>query len=138
VVVVFARHHRDGEQHTLADYRGLARREPVASAVLAFGLACLAGLPPGIVGVVAKVIALRPVVDAGWWLLASVAAANIALAVAYYLRWAALLVAPSPDAATAWRLRPAEGLALGAAAAACVALSIAPQAIAALVPTLLR
>ncbi len=71
VVAVFARHHRDGERHTLEDYRGLGRREPVAAAVLAFGLACLAGLPPGIVGVVAKVIALRPVVDAGWWLLAS-------------------------------------------------------------------
>jgi NADH-quinone oxidoreductase subunit N len=138
VVVVFARHHSSGERHTLDDYRGLARREPVAAAVLGFGLACLAGLPPGIVGVVAKVIALRPVVDAGWWLLAAVAAANIALALAYYLRWAALLVAAPDGEVPTWRLRPAEGLAVGAGAAACVALSIAPQAIASLVPTLLR
>jgi NADH-quinone oxidoreductase subunit N len=138
VVAVFARHHHDGERHTLEDYRGLGRREPVAAAVLAFGLACLAGLPPGIVGVVAKVIALRPVVDAGWWLLAFVAAANIALAVAYYLRWAALLVAAPDGEVPTWRLRPAEGLAVGAGAAACVALSIAPQVIASLVPSMLR
>ena len=138
VVVVFARHHPNGEQHTLADYRGLARREPVAAAVLAFGLACLAGLPPGIVGVVAKVIALRPVVDAGGWVLALVAAANIALAVAYYLRWAALLMGDPDGEATTWRLRPAEGLAVGAGAVACLALSIAPQAVASLVPGLLR
>ena len=38
VVVLLARHHRAGEEHRLEDYRGLARREPVAAAVLAFGL----------------------------------------------------------------------------------------------------
>ena len=42
-----ARHHPAGEEHTLEAYRGLARREPVAAGVLAFALACLAGLPPG-------------------------------------------------------------------------------------------
>jgi heat shock protein HtpX len=47
VVVVLARHHRAGEEHSLDAYRGLVRTEPVAAAVLAFGLACLAGLPPG-------------------------------------------------------------------------------------------
>ena len=33
VVVVLARHHPAGEEHTLEAYRGLARREPVAAAV---------------------------------------------------------------------------------------------------------
>jgi hypothetical protein len=31
-------------------YRGLARREPVAAGILGFALACLAGLPPGVMG----------------------------------------------------------------------------------------
>jgi NADH-quinone oxidoreductase subunit N len=134
VVVVFARHHPAGEEHTVEAYRGLARREPVAAVVLAFGLACLAGLPPGIVGLVAKVLAVRPVVDAGAWPLALVAAANVALGLVYYLRWAALLfVAPVAEVPT-WRVRAAEGLALGAAGAACLALSVWPQIVAGAVP----
>jgi NADH-quinone oxidoreductase subunit N len=140
VVVLLARHHRSGEEHRLDAYRGLARREPVAAAVLAFGLACLAGLPPGIVGLVAKVVALRPVVDAAVWPVALVAAANVALGLVYYLRWAALLFAPADREADvpSWRVRPAEGLALGAAAAACVVLSVWPQLVAGVAPGLLR
>jgi NADH-quinone oxidoreductase subunit N len=138
VVVVFARHHPAGEEHTLDAYRGLARREPVAAAVLAFGLACLAGLPPGIVGLVAKVIALRPVVDAGVWPIALVAAANVALGLVYYLRWAALLVTPTRGEGQSWRVRPAEGLALGVGVATCLALSVWPQFVAGLVPALPR
>jgi NADH-quinone oxidoreductase subunit N len=138
VVVVLARHHRAGEEHSLDAYRGLARTEPVAAAVLAFGLACLAGLPPGIVGLVAKVIAVRPVVDAEAWPLALLAAANVALGLVYYLRWAALLFAPVEGGAPSWRVRPAEGLALGATAAVCVVLSVWPQAVAGVVPGLVR
>jgi len=136
VVVLVARHHPAGEEHTLEAYRGLVRREPVASAVLALGLACLAGLPPGVVGLVAKVVAVRPLVDGEVWWLAGVAAVNVALGLAYYLRWAALLAARPVATPPVWRVRPAEGLALGAAGALCVVLSVWPQAVAALVPTL--
>ena len=129
VVVLVTRHHVDGAGHDLAAYRGLARREPVAAAVLGFALACLAGLPPGVMGLVAKVVALRPVVDAQGWVLGVVAAVNVALGLAYYLRWAALLVA-RPDEGhrpVTWSVTPAEGVALGAAAAGCLVLSVAPQ-----------
>ncbi len=142
VVVLVSRHVGAAEEHTLDSYRGLARREPVAAAVLGFALACLAGLPPGIVGLMAKVIAVRPLVDAGAWVFALAAAANVALGVAYYLRWAALLVSPvaaSADGAPpTWRVRPAEGLALGAGALACVGLSVMPQLVAGLLPGVLR
>ncbi len=138
VVILLARHHPAGEEHTLEAYRGLARREPVAAAVLAFGLACLAGLPPGIMGLVAKVIAVRPLVDGGAWWLAGVAAVNVVLGLAYYLRWGALLVARPATAPPTWRVRPAEGAALGAAAAACLVLSAWPQVIAGLLPGQLR
>jgi NADH-quinone oxidoreductase subunit N len=138
VVILFARHHPAGEEHTLDAYRGLARREPVAAAALAFGLACLAGLPPGIVGLVAKVIAVRPLVDGGTWWLAAVAVVNVALGIVYYLRWAALLVARPEATPPTWRVRPAEGVALGAAAAACLAASVWPQLVAGLLPGPLR
>lgn len=138
VVVVLARHHPAAEEHSLDAYRGLVRREPVATAVLAFALACLAGLPPGVVGLMAKVVAVRPLVGASMWPLAVVAALNVALGIFYYLRWAALLFAPATGRAITWRVRPFEGVALGASAAACVALSVWPQAIAGLLPAVLR
>jgi NADH-quinone oxidoreductase subunit N len=110
----------------------------VASAVLAFGLACLAGLPPGVVGLVAKVVAVRPLVDTSLWWLAGVAAVNVVLGVFYYVKWGALLFSPARGAALTWRVTPGEGIALGASGAAAVVLSIWPQAIAGVLPSLLR
>jgi len=138
VVVLVARHHPDGERHTLEAHRGLVRREPVAAVALAFALACLAGLPPGVMGLVAKVVALGPVVSAGGWLLAVVAAVNVALGLAYYLRWGALLLArpEEPDAGgpatprPTWDVTVGEGLALGVSAGGCLALSVLPALVA--------
>jgi NADH-quinone oxidoreductase subunit N len=101
------------------------------------------------VGLVAKIVAVRPVVDAASWPLALVAAANVALGLVYYLRWGALLfvstrgaggggAAPGSDGVPSWRVRPAEGLALGAAAAGCIVLSVWPQLIAGVVPGVVR
>jgi NADH-quinone oxidoreductase subunit N len=138
VVVLLARHHPAGEEHTLDAYRGLARSEPVASAVLGLALACLAGLPPGVMGLVAKVIAVRPLVDSGAWVIAVIAAVNVAIGLAYYLRWAGLLVARPEGAPPRWRVTAAEGIVLGGAAAGCIGLSVGGQALANLMPGLLR
>jgi NADH-quinone oxidoreductase subunit N len=138
VVVVLARHSPEGEEHTLESYRGLVRREPVAAAALGLGLISLAGLPPGVMGLMAKVLAVRPIVDGGMWVLAGVAAVNVALGLVYYLRWAALLVSPTTARVPTWRLRPAEGLVLGGAVALTVAVSVYPQVLAGLVPGVLR
>lgn len=79
----------------LDDDRGLLRRRPVHAAVLTLALLTLAGLPPGVAGLLAKILALRPLADQGmWWVaLPAVAAAVIGLAV--YLRWVALILAPT-------------------------------------------
>jgi NADH-quinone oxidoreductase subunit N len=157
VVILVARHHPAGEEHTLQAYRGLARTEPVAAAILGFALACLAGLPPGVMGLIAKVVVLKPLVDQGVWVIAVIAAVNVAIGLAYYIRWAGLLLAnpepalvPSPGQVSVesagpvagqplrWRVRPAEGLVLGGAAAACVGLSLAGQIIANLLPGVLH
>jgi NADH-quinone oxidoreductase subunit N len=138
VVVVVGRRHPAAEEHTLDAYHGLARREPVASAFLAFALACLAGLPPGVVGLMAKVVAVRPLVDSSTWWLAGVAAVNVVLGLVYYVRWGAMLFSPARSGVITWRVSAGEGLALGASGTICVALSIWPQAIAGVLPTLLR
>jgi NADH-quinone oxidoreductase subunit N len=86
----------------LARFSGLLRRDVVTGGALGLALLVLAGLPPGIVGLVAKVVALRPAVEAGLWPLVLVAVVAVVLGIAVYLRWFALLVAePGTDAAPA-------------------------------------
>ncbi len=139
----------------LTAYRGLMRDHPVLASALALALLSLAGLPPGILGLVAKVTALRPVVANELWLLAVVAAVNAVLGVAVYLRWLrAILASPdagpdgaresalvdpglaSPDAgpdvpvaARAVRAHPATLVAVGFTAVALVLTSLSPQLI---------
>ena len=85
----------------LAGFRGLLRRDLVTGGALALALLVLAGLPPGLVGLVAKVVALAPAVDAGLWPLVLVAVVAVVLGIAVYLRWFALLLADRADPAGA-------------------------------------
>ena len=118
------------DRHTLAAYTGLLRSHPVLGGALGLALLSLAGLPPGVVGLVAKVVALRPVVGGGQWALALVAVANAVLGVAVYLRWFAVLLRDPEDAAAApWLGRlPRTGIvALALTGVALVATSVMPQ-----------
>ncbi len=85
---------------TLADLRGAARRAPWVGAALVVALTGLAGLPPGLAGLFAKVAVIRALVDGGGLWLAIVVALNAVVALAYYVRFAALLYATPEDAAT--------------------------------------
>ncbi|WTL22726.1 NADH-quinone oxidoreductase subunit N [Streptomyces sp. NBC_01506] len=135
----------------LADYRGLAAERPLVALAMGFFLLCLAGLPPGIVGLFAKVTVFSSAVDAGLGWLAVVMSFNVVIALYYYLQWTAALFrapetaeegteTPSPVTAQATgpTLQPAGPLAghrapapvlaaIGLTAAAGVALSGAPQ-----------
>jgi NADH-quinone oxidoreductase subunit N len=75
----------------VTDYRGLYASNPAAALSLAFFLLCLAGLPPGVIGLFAKVTVFSAAVDAGLGWLAVVMAVNVVIALFYYLQWAALL-----------------------------------------------
>jgi NADH-quinone oxidoreductase subunit N len=86
----------------LADYRSLSSRQPRAAWPLGLFLLCLAGLPPGLMGLFAKVAVFRAVISGGLTWLAVIMAINVVIALFYYLRWAAVLFAPAttaPDAA---------------------------------------
>ncbi|MFJ1898513.1 NADH-quinone oxidoreductase subunit N [Streptomyces sp. NPDC088115] len=84
----------------LADYRDLYATRPLAALTLGFFLLCLAGLPPGIIGLFAKVTVFSSAVDAGLGWLAVVMAVNVVIALYYYLRWtAALFRGPAEDEA---------------------------------------
>jgi len=79
------------------DYRGLARGHPLTAVALAFFLACLAGLPPGLAGLFAKIVVFRGVLLGGYGWLAVIMAVNTVIGLYYYLAWASRLFAPRPD-----------------------------------------
>jgi NADH-quinone oxidoreductase subunit N len=127
----------------LREYRGLLRDHPVLASALGLALLSLAGLPPGVLGLVAKVAALGPVVSSELWFLAVIAAVNAVLGVAVYLRWL-LTVVSSSDAqvqasspavpeggsvavAQAVRVHPATLVAVGSTAVLLVLTSLSPQ-----------
>ena len=65
----------------LADFRGLARRSPVAGSLLALALAGLIGAPP-VAGFLARVLVFESAVDAGYaWVAALGVAASLLVAV---------------------------------------------------------
>ncbi|MFC4502969.1 MULTISPECIES: NADH-quinone oxidoreductase subunit N [Streptomyces] len=124
---------RTTAQNRLADYRGLYARNPLSALLLAFFLLCLAGLPPGIIGLFAKVTVFSAAVDAGLGWLAVVMAVNVVIALYYYLQWTTLLFrAPeghdAPGGAPVKHRVPAPlTAAITLAAAVGIVLSGAPQ-----------
>ncbi|GAA2363563.1 NADH-quinone oxidoreductase subunit N [Dactylosporangium salmoneum] len=103
--VVAVRGARDGG--AIEEYRGLARRSPWFAGVLVLALAGLAGLPPGLAGLFAKVAVVQALLggDATW--LAVVVAVNAVIGLAYYVRVGAVLFAPA-EPATGTRAAPDE------------------------------
>ncbi|MFI6180598.1 NADH-quinone oxidoreductase subunit N [Nonomuraea sp. NPDC051191] len=117
---------RTSPRNELDDYRGLVLRSPAAGIALAFCLVCLAGLPPGLAGLFAKVFVFRTIVEGGLGWLALVMAVNTVIGLYYYAVWASRLFTPSGER----RLRspsPAAWLAVGLALAVAILFSVAPQ-----------
>ncbi|MET8101007.1 NADH-quinone oxidoreductase subunit N [Streptomyces sp. NPDC005236] len=113
----------------LSDYRGLYARSPLSALVLGFFLLCLAGLPPGIIGLFAKVTVFSAAVDAGLGWLAVVMAVNVVIALFYYLQWTTLLFrAPEGEPGTHRAPAPLTA-AIALTAVLGVVLSGAPQLI---------
>ncbi|MFJ4920062.1 NADH-quinone oxidoreductase subunit N [Streptomyces sp. NPDC088725] len=93
----------------ISDYQGLYARRPLAALALAFFLLCLAGLPPGVIGLFAKVTVFSAAVDAGLGWLAVVMAVNVVIALYYYLQWTAVIFR-SPEGEQAKETAPAGDL----------------------------
>jgi NADH-quinone oxidoreductase subunit N len=110
----------------LSDYRGLVRDEPGAGWALAFSLVALAGLPPGIVGLLAKVVVFDAVAGPATWL-AVVMAVNVAIGLVYYARWLAELFRPSAvQGASRYDVPNGVGMAIGMTFVAGLVFSVFP------------
>jgi NADH-quinone oxidoreductase subunit N len=68
------------------DLRGLSKRSPFLAAVMTLLFLALAGLPPSLAGLVAKVYVFSAALSAKFYGLAIIGALNSALACAYYCR----------------------------------------------------
>ncbi|HZN20428.1 MAG TPA: proton-conducting transporter membrane subunit [Micromonosporaceae bacterium] len=113
-VVALRRGDADGGE--IEDYRGAARRHPWVGAAFVLALVGLAGLPPGLAGLFAKVVVVRSLLGGGAGWLAVVVALNAVVGLAYYVRVAGVLFA-GPASAPA----PAPAAAHAPAAASAVA-----------------
>ncbi|GAA2866925.1 NADH-quinone oxidoreductase subunit N [Streptosporangium fragile] len=143
VVTLVSRWQERGE---LDDYRGLVFRSPPAGLALAFSLICLAGLPPGLAGLFAKIVVFREILDGGGGWLAVVMAVNTVIGLYYYVAWTVLIFTPAPAPVTAGGAAetvPGAGgrpgwvpaaVAIAVTAVAVVAFSGAPQLVLDLVP----
>jgi NADH-quinone oxidoreductase subunit N len=109
----------------IADYSGAARRSPWVGAALVLALAGLAGLPPGLAGLFAKAAVVRSLIGGGAGWVAGFVALNTVIALAYYVRVAAVLYAPGQSVRV--RVPWPVAAALTAAVVVAVALGFAPQ-----------
>jgi NADH-quinone oxidoreductase subunit N len=134
VVIAVGARHGPGQPGDLTAYTGLLRRQPVLGVLLGLALLSLAGLPPGVLGLVAKIVALAPVVGHDLVWLAVIAVVNAVIGIAVYLRWLAVLLregSTTEDVPTAATLPVARPLlaAMVLLAAVLVVTSVAPQAL---------
>ncbi len=119
-------------RNLIADYRGLARRSPLLAVVFAFFLFCLAGAPPGIAGLFAKLQVFRATLDGEVVWLGVVMAVNTVIAAYYYLRVAFSLFAGVGEPAGESPLEPVAVpapvlAAIGLTTVATLAISVYPE-----------
>ncbi len=121
-----------GSGRGLTAYTGLLRSAPGIGVPLALALFVLAGLPPGVIGLLAKVVAMKPIVGVQLWPLAVVAVVAAVLGIAVYVRWVAVLFAgPEPEAGGQTLVVGSAGAGnltvLGIGTLVLVAMSVLPQ-----------
>jgi NADH-quinone oxidoreductase subunit N len=122
----------DADGGDLDDYRGVARRSPWLAGVLVLALAGLAGLPPGLAGLFAKVAVVRALLGGDATGLAVVVALNAVIGLAYYVRVAATLFVPAEGPVAVGgparrRVSWSVGAAIAVATAAAIVIGFAPQ-----------
>jgi len=121
---------RRAPRAAIADYRGLVRTSPLTAVAFALFLTALAGLPPGVAGLFAKVVVFRAAVHGHVTWLAVVGAVNTVIGLAYYLRVAAALFGAPEGVEKAARPRStAIVVAMAVTAVGTLVLSFYPQPI---------
>lgn len=122
-------------RQSIEDYRGLYAETPWLALALVLFLTALAGLPPGLIGLVAKVVVFRAAVGGGAVWLGVVLAVNTVLGLVYYIRLAATVFESRP-AGSAYGVSVPVAVAIGVSVAAVLVLGFWPQLLLGAVPPL--
>jgi NADH-quinone oxidoreductase subunit N len=91
----------------LGDYRGAARRRPWIGVAFVLALIGLAGLPPGLAGLFAKIVVVRSLLTGGALWLAIIVGVNAVIGLAYYARVIVIMCGPVPSTQPASSVRAA-------------------------------
>jgi NADH-quinone oxidoreductase subunit N len=110
---------------SLTEYAGLGRSAPLRSGALAFAVIGLAGLPPALAGLFAKVFVVRALVEADAWVVVAAVAFAAIVGLAVYLRAVLPLYRSSEMAAVP--ANPAVVAILAVATLLAIAAGFAPQ-----------
>jgi NADH-quinone oxidoreductase subunit N len=121
-------------RNLLVDYRGLWRTSPWLASAIAFFMLGLAGAPPGLAGLFAKLYVFRAAIDGKIIWLAVLMGVNTIVAAVYYLRVAFTVFAGMDEAAGEAPLERARiplpvVAAIGITAVAAVAIGFYPELI---------
>jgi NADH-quinone oxidoreductase subunit N len=113
----------------LDDVRGLGKRSPFLATCLTLIFLALAGLPPGLAGLIGKVYLFAVTLSNEFYGLAVIAALNSALSCAYYLRVPAAALFQNAVSEKSVELSLPMRVALVVCAGLVVLLGVFPQAI---------
>jgi NADH-quinone oxidoreductase subunit N len=111
----------------LRDLKGLGARSPFLATCVTLIFLALAGLPPGLAGLVGKVYLFAVTLSQEFYGLAIIAALNSALSCAYYLRVPAVALFQAADSSEPLRVSLSMQAALVVCAGAVVVLGVYPQ-----------
>ena len=113
------------------DFNGLAKKNPLAAAVMILFLLSLAGIPPT-VGFVGKYFLFSAAMKAGWFWLTLLAVLMSAVSLFYYFRIVRAMYLVEGAGELRWKEEPAVTVAILACAVAVLAFGIFPQPLIAL------
>jgi NADH-quinone oxidoreductase subunit N len=112
---------------SLDDLKGLGKRSPFLATTMTLFFLALAGLPPGLAGLMGKVYLFSSALSAEYYGLAIIAALNSALACAYYFRVPVAILSTGVGDGAPLKVSSQTKLAVGICAIAVVLLGMFPE-----------
>lgn len=117
------------EADSIQDFHGLGKRSPFLAVSMTVIFLGLAGLPPGLAGLLGKVYLFQAALSAQFFGLAIVGALNSALACAYYFRVPAAMFFQSPSRSDQIRVSSSTVVGVTVCVAAVVLFGVFPDAL---------
>jgi NADH-quinone oxidoreductase subunit N len=138
VIAVLSSSRSHGDAEELQEYRGLAYRHPVLTAVFSLALISLTGIPPT-AGFIAKFYIFSAAIHSGLWTLVIIGVINSGISAFYYLRVvAAMYGTPGDEIPAHPNPKPLPAFALGICTSIILIFGIYPEPLIKLAETAMK